>query len=338
MPILTLAAALLAQGPQITVNSKSVEGLRPLAFAAAPSGSMFAMTLDDNSVRIMDAATRQTIKTFNGHHLPAHAIAWSEDGEYLATGDESARVFIWDVHTGQRVRTLIGHQRGINKLSFNPGRTMLVSDGDDDVLCIWDVTKGKKIGEIRGDGLNVYGATFSPKSDYLLVGYLAGGARVFRMTPMGPKLVNFLNFTPPSGQPHGALDACYGPTGRYAVTAGNDGEAVLWDTFAYKKVGSMHGHDPDAMLRKAVFSPNGKLVATSASDRTVHIWDANSLKSLSTLENECAVSSPLVFTSDGRYLISVDVSDNLQINAITPPQGAGSVAAKATPKSRKHHG
>ncbi len=338
MPLLTLAAmALMQSGAQgsaalnhatVTMTSKVIQGLRPLAFAASPDGSKFAMTMEDDSVRIMDASTHQTIRTLGGLTQPAYAVAWSADGEYLATGDESARIVIWNARNGQRLKTIIGHIRGIQKLSFNSSRSTLMSDGNDDVINMWDVTTGKKTGTILGKGMNVYGAVFSPKSDCLLVGTLAGGARMYRMTGEGPKLLNFLAYVNPTSQPHGVFDVSYSPDGKRAVTAGNDGQAIIWDTVLYKKIGILKGHDD--FVRKAVFSPNGKLIATSSSDRTVRLWDAATLLPVGKLDNECATSSPLAFTADGKYLLSVDVEDFLQVNALAPSQG--STVPTKTPK------
>ena len=66
---------------------KAVPGLKPLAFAPAPTGANVAMTLEDSSVRIFNAATRVTSKTLTGHPQPAYAIDWSADGGCIAAGD-----------------------------------------------------------------------------------------------------------------------------------------------------------------------------------------------------------------------------------------------------------
>ncbi|MBC8063530.1 MAG: hypothetical protein H7Y17_01770, partial [Chlorobia bacterium] len=112
---------------------REMQGIRPLAYAPSPSGSHLAVTLEDKSVRIIDAKTFQTIRTFQGHPQTAYAVAWSDDGSFIASGDESARIFIWDARTGKQVKMIYGeHQRGIQKLSFNHPRSLLMSTGKDD--------------------------------------------------------------------------------------------------------------------------------------------------------------------------------------------------------------
>lgn len=340
--MLTAAALALAFNapvkPIITISLvRKVEGVHPIGFAAAPSGSKVAVTLENNEVRIVDAATRQTIRTLSGHPQPPYAVAWSKDGTFIATGDESARIFIWNALTGEKMKTIIGHTKGIQSLSFNSARTLLVSTGKDDVMNVWDVSTGKKAAEIDGHGLNLYSGCFSPKMDTLLVGTLAGGARTYRMTNGGAHVMNYLNFVNPSGLTHGVLDCAWSPDGTKAITAANDDLAVLWDMKTFKKLGSFRGHGEWVM--KAQFSPNGKFVATSAADRSVRVWDTTTFQQVADLENEGAVGSPICFTADGKFLLTTGVDDNLEFYSITPAQGGAKIEpVKKAVHRRKHRG
>src|SRR5579863_3268392 len=105
-----------------------------LSIAAQPGGHLFLATFMDSSVRIYDAATLKKVKVLRGHPFPAHACAWSRDGKFIATGDESARIFVWNLATGQRIAQFRDHTKGIENLSFNQDDSMLLSTGQDDVL------------------------------------------------------------------------------------------------------------------------------------------------------------------------------------------------------------
>ena len=332
-----LALAVVGPGrPAVTLSLvKKMEGLHALAFAPAPTGSKVAVTFENNEVRIMDAATHQTLRSLVGHPQPPYAIAWSKDGTFIATGDESARIFIWNALTGERMKTIIGHIRGIQCLSFNSARTLLVSTGKDDVMNVWNVSTGKKVAEILGKGQNLFSGCFDPKLDNLiLVGTLSGGAKTYRIGNDGAHVMNFLDFTNPSGQRHGVLDCNWNGAGTRAVTAASDGLAVLWDMKTFKKLGSFRGHQDEVF--RAEFSPNGKLVATSSSDRTVKVWDTTTFAPIATIDNEGAVGSPLCFTSDGRFLLTTGVDDNLEFYSVTPSQGSGDSDTPA-PKHRRRH-
>jgi WD40 repeat protein len=338
--MLTAAALAIVTGastPTVTVSLvKKMQGVHALAFSPAPSGSKVAITLENNDVRIVDAGTMQTIRTLKGHPQPPYAVAWSKDGDFIATGDESARIFIWNALTGEKMKTIIGHIRGIQNLSFNSSRTLLVSTGKDDVVNVWDVSSGKKVAQILGKGLNLYSACFSPKLDNLvLVGTLSGGARTYRIAGDGAHVLNFLTFVNPNGMAHGVLDINWSPDGTKAITAANDNLAILWDMKTFKRLGTLKGHG-DWVVR-GLFSPNGSLAATSSSDRSVKVWDTKTFKEIAFLENEGAVGTPLCFTTDGKFLLSTGVDDNLEFYKLTPAQSATAevVKKKPAPKPKK---
>lgn len=336
--ITAAALALLTAGPNnanVSVSLvKKVQGLHALAFAPAPEGSKVAVTLENNEVRIIDAATRQTVRTLVGHPQPPYAIAWSQDGTFIATGDESARIFIWNSKTGEKMKTIIGHTKGIQALSFNRTRQLLASTGKDDVVHVWNVSNGKKVAQILGKGMNLYSATFSPALDTLLVGTLSGGGRTYRIDGKGAQVLNFLTFTNPTGQTHGVLDITWSPDGMRSVSAANDGMAAIWDMKTFKKLGTLKGHG-DWVVR-ADFSPNGQLVATGSSDRTVRVWDTKTFRELVVIENEGAVGSPVCFTADGKFLLTTGVDDNLEFYALKPVQAPAPV--KKAPVKKKKRG
>src|SRR5579862_6021617 len=137
-------AAFKVPGPTPSVvpmlgRTQLIDTPEVLSIAPQPGGHLFVATFMDSSVRIYDAATLKKIKVFRGHPFPAHACAWSRDGKFIATGDESARVFVWSLASGQRVAQFRVHTKGIENLSFNQDGSMLVSTGQDDVLKIYDL-------------------------------------------------------------------------------------------------------------------------------------------------------------------------------------------------------
>lgn len=333
--LLVFASMAVLQGPTTGLAkpvvalkiARELQGIRPLAYAPSASGSQVAVTLEDKSVRIIDAKTQQTLRVFQGHPQPAYAVAWSDDGSFLATGDESARIFIWDARTGKQLKMIYGeHQRGIQKLSFNHSRTLLMSTGKDDKILIWSIPGGKKVGEVLGKGANLYSGCFNPLTDYFVSATLTNSARLFRQTGSGPKILNFFG-----SDPQGQLDVCWNHQGTMVLTGEKSGNAVLFDVKALKKYGTLKGHMD--FVTSVGFAPNGKVAVTASSDRTVRLWDTKSLSQVALLENQSGVGSPVTFTADGKYLITVGVSDYMQIYSVTPPLVVAEV--KKTVKKKK---
>ncbi len=332
MPMLSLFAALaIAQAPQSQPAVdfrplKTLEGLRPLAFAPAPTGSNFAVTLEDHNVRIIDANTRQTLKTLTGHPQPCYAIAWSKDNKAFATGDESGRIWLWDTAMWQKTKEFRTHIRGIQKLSFNLKHDLMLSTGKDDLIKVYDLKKNVELRTIAGNGANFYSATFHPKTNEFTTGVLGVGARVYE--PDG-KLDGFLT----GHDNQGVWDVDYNPAGTMIATAGRDNNIILWDAKKREKIQTLHGHQE--WVQSVRFSPNGKYLASGSSDRTVRIWDVKTFRTVTILNEQCAVGSPLCWTADGKYLLSVNLDDYLQANSVTPPQAGKWQPVKKGKKGHK---
>ncbi len=313
---LALSAVALAPAQITVIKKKEYPGLRALALASAPTGARVAVTVEDTSVRILDAATGQTLKSLAGHPQPANAAAWSPDGKLLATGDDSARILIWDTKTWTKIRTIYGeHQRPIADLSFNGNSTLLLSTGADDKGTVWNLATGRIAGKILGNGANLYSMTFAPTGTNVLAGCLLPSARRYTFAG-GFKNTGFL--TGHGGQ--GFLDVAWSPDGTRAASGGKDGTAIIWDAKALKPLATLKGHQD--WVWTVAFSPNGKLLASSSPDRTVKVWSSTNFKKVADLPDQKSVGSPLVFTADGKYLLTVSVNDALAIYSVSPAQPA----------------
>ena len=318
---------LAAVAPKITPG-KIVVGVRPIALAAAPTGSKFVACLEDGSVRIMDAKTRATLRTLDKHPGPAYACAWSADGAFVAIGDETARIWIHNALTGKKMREYRTHTKGIQKLSFNLPGTLLISTGKDDQVNVYDLRTDapKERMRVLGKGLNFYGATFHPKLPYTFaVGMLGGGVRMY--DALQGRVTGFLSDV--GGQ--GIFDVAFNPAGTRAIGAGKDGNAVVWDPLKQAKVGKLRGHG-DWVVSTDV-SPNGLLVATGSSDRTVCVWDLKRMVKIAELPDQFTVGSPVAFTADGTTLITATDMGDLRFNTISPAAKPALAAAKAKRRS-----
>lgn len=334
--MLTQLIATIAIGnpaPVSVTKVKHYETLRAIAVAPGPTGSRFAVSLENRQIRIMDAATGTTIKALDGHPQPAYAIAFSPNGTTFASGDESGRIWIWDLKTGQRVREFSrdrAHQRGIQHLSFNSTGTQIASTGRDDVIFIWEVSSGKQVKKLLGNGANFYSGTFVPGGNLFAVATLGKGAEFRNTKDFG------IVATVDGHEKLGVMDVAFNAAGTRALTVGKNGTGCLWDVKTRVKQNSLKGHS-DWVVRAAM-APNGRICATSCgTDRLVIVWDTFTFKPIAKIENQSFIGSPICFTADGKYLITANDMDALQINAVTPPQSAASAtapAAKPAPKKK----
>jgi WD40 repeat protein len=306
MTAVSVLTLLLVQQSYSVKLVKAVAGVRPVAFAAAPSGSKVAMCLEDRSVRIVDAKTRGTVRTLSGHPQAAYAAAWSPNGRLIATGDESGRIFFWNAVSGAKIREVRTHTRGVQFLAFNRTSTRLVSTGKDDTMRFYDAASGKELKVIFGKGANFYGARYIPGSESVVVGTLGQGTHIYS---------NYAKVKSYGGHSDKAVWDVDARAGRI-VTAGRDAMALIWGSSPAKPAAKLMGH-ADWVVR-SLFSPNGRLLATSSTDSTVKLWDMRGFKLVQTISAQSMVGAPLCFTADGRFLLTAGNDDFLQVHSVAP--------------------
>ncbi len=313
--IVSLAIAAAAPADRIfTVTVfKSFTNFKAIAVAASPVNAQFAVSTEDRQVRLVDTKTMATTLQLQGHPQPVYGLGFSRDGRYLLTGDETARIWLWDVKTGKKIREFPrekGHTKGIQSFSFSPDGTKFASVGKDDVIKVWSTAGGHPIATIEGKGANFYGLAFLPNGS-IATGTLAEGMRLYSAS-------YGLAATMKLGGGQGANDVAVNKLGTIGVTAGRDGAVTVWDLKSRLKLAAMPGHT-DWVTAVAV-APNGRVAASSSTDASVVLWDIKGFKKIATIGNRAFVDSLVAFTSDGRYLLTTDASNALQVYQVDPPQ------------------
>lgn len=301
-------ASLSSAAPTVTAAGAFL-GQEALCFAFAPTGTQFAAGMADMSVKVFDAKTRATVKTFRGHRLAVQAVDWSPKGDKIASGDGKAEIRVWDVKTGASY-SLKGHQRGIIALDFNPTAGKLVSTGDDDVVKVWDLQKKKAVVTILGKGVNLYGARFDATGTKILVATLGKGLCVYNAA--NGQLIKAYGG-------HSSLGvnqlANHDKLARY-FSAGRDGAIGVWSPSLEKPITYLRGHT-DWVVNVAV-SPNGRFLASSSSDGTVRVWDVKSLTCVATLKDQSYVGAPLAWSPSSGYLLTCAKDNFIRTYIVTP--------------------
>lgn len=113
--------------------------LQTLKFS--PSGQILAVA-GGNIVTLWDTGTHQAQRKLQKHDGPVNALAFSSNGQLLASGSDDRTAIIWDVATGQAKRTLKGHDQTVRAVAFSSDGRLLASGSGNSSVVLWNVKTG----------------------------------------------------------------------------------------------------------------------------------------------------------------------------------------------------
>jgi WD40 repeat protein len=160
--------------PVVTVTAHSGYGVT--CVAVRPDGKQVATGATDGSVKLWDAAGKQTASLPAAHPGGVKAVRFSPDGKVLASGGADKAARLWDV-SGDKpaaVHKLEGHEGPVNAVAFSPeGKHLAAGTGvakKSGMIHVWDATTGKAAYKLEGHEDVVTCVVFHPKTAHLASG------------------------------------------------------------------------------------------------------------------------------------------------------------------------
>ncbi len=293
----------------------------------------------DGRIKLWDTRTGEPMGTLEGHSHTVGSVAFSPDGDVLASGggwyDDTVR--FWDTRTGEEVRILEGHTEGVDSIAFSPDGVKLATASRGAVR-LWDTRTWEQLRTLLhtvgnfafspdGKTLAVDGAEaieiWDAHSGEKLRTLFGLSGRVLAFSPNGTTLAIQSGHHPillcdvRSGEVLQAFEAhtdyyistAFSPDGKVFASGWRQHEGNcllrLWDvsTGDLLRVISID----DDYLEGVAFSPDGRSVFTGGWHSGIHVWDVHTGKLLHTLDGGAAEPSPvtaIAFSPDGTRFAS----------------------------------
>ena len=245
--------------------------------AYAPDGVTLACgNAADNTVYFLNTETGEYGQVFTGDKknnvYSFESVAFSPDGQMLASGDSYGVIHLWDVTTGETLKTFNWDDDLVRTLKFSPDGRMLVSTNDSEI-CFWEIDTGETIKEIS-DATTGYPWRGTIPGDTVIfspnwrtsVSVNRGEDGIIQV--WHPDVDEPLKTIVPNTK---AMDLAYAPDGRTVASLHTDDKIQIWSDHLNELLQTFTGHIQCVCYME--YSPDGRTLATAGYDGTVLLWD-----------------------------------------------------------------
>lgn len=242
--------------------------------------------------------------TLRGHAWPVVSVAFSPDGQKVASSSWDDSIKLWNPKNGKLERTLELHSAGVNAIAFSPDGQKLASGSEDKTIKIWNLTKNSLELTLTDHADWVMSLAFSPDGQRLASGSKDNTIKIWNLATGTLE-------TTLSGHAGAVQSVAFSPDGQRLASGSDDATVRIWNVRTGSLEQTLEQHAQG--VNKVVLSPDGQRLASASKDKTIKIWNVSTGSLEQTLNGHADSVNGVAFSPNGQQLVSASEDKTIKL-------------------------
>ncbi len=250
----------------------------------------------------------KTLFKYTGHTLPVFTVAWSPNGQRIASGGADRTVQIWNPD-GTNISTYLGHSASVSAVAWSSDSLFIASGSADKTAQVWpsyDTSNTSLVVTYHNHTNNVRTIAW-PNHDgtHIASGGDDGTAQIWNPLK-GTKIFSFPVHTL-------IWSVAWSPDNKSLASGGDNGSVQVWNAITGASVPLLSYSGHTNSVKAISWSPNGQYIASGSNDKTVHVWHAGTGTLVTKYTGHAEVLTTVAWSPDGKYVASGGGDHTVQV-------------------------
>jgi WD40 repeat protein len=230
------------------------------------------------------------------------SIAFSPDGQLLATGDIAGKICLCFLAEDRQLFMFEGHG-WIRSVAFSPDGHILAAGSTDCTIKLWHTKTGESLKTLQDNGC-IRSILFHPHGHAVFAGSEARTIRLWQIDT--GQCIQTLS------EHLGSVHTLALSPNRRILASGSDDQTIkLWDIQTGECLKTLQGHTQP--VRSVAFHPDGQLLASGSDDQSVRLWDIQTGENLKILQGHSRRVRSVAFHPNGHLLASGSYDQTIRL-------------------------